>query len=204
MRDSTFAIFLAATKPLEGVCTWMYTDRLGLVTTGIGNLIDPIGGATDLPWIHMGTGARAGFDEVVAAWQKVKGSGLGSLGGGSRQVQALTDLRLVESDVDALVAAKCGENDTALAAHFPNWEELPDEAQAGALMLAWACGDAAVDEPGALHFPKFAAALAAGDFATCAIECVMPAAANPGNNLTARNKATAALFLTAAASRADT
>src|SRR5580693_1378331 len=116
MRPSTFALFLAQTLPLEGRCLWMYPDSLGYVTTGIGNKIDPIGDATGLPWIHKASGARAGFDEIVAAWQKVKASGLGKLGGFAAQIVALTDLRLTNDAVDALVAAKCGANEAALMA----------------------------------------------------------------------------------------
>jgi hypothetical protein len=214
MRDSTFAIFLEQTKPLEGCTTWMYPDRLNLVTTGLGNLIDPVGDALGLPWIHMGSGALASRTEILAAWQNVKASGLGKLGGFAPQIMALTDLRLLESDVDALVRAKCQANETALAAHFANWDALPDRAQAATLMLAWACGYAAITEPhGGLHrFPRFEAALQAGQLAVtqddergrpvlvggCAFECVMPASANPGNDLTARNAATQALFVAAA------
>ncbi len=214
MRDSTFALFLEKTKPLEGVCTWMYPDTLGLVTTGIGNLADPVELALALPWIHKGSGLVASSAEIRAAWTAVKQCGLGKLGGGAARIQMLTELRLLEGDVDTLVRAKCAASDAALTAHFPNWTALPDEAQAGTLLLAWACGVAAITEPlgGPHRFPKFAAALAAGELAVfdrtdpdkpelvggCAFECVMPASANPGNNLAARNTATQALFLAAA------
>jgi hypothetical protein len=214
LRDSTFALFLEKTKPLEGVCTWMYPDTLGLVTTGIGNLADPVELALALPWIHKGSGLVASSAEIRAAWTAVKQCGLGKLGGGAARIQMLTELRLLESDVDALVRAKCQANETALAAHFANWDALPDRAQAATLMLAWACGYAAITEPhGGLHrFPRFEAALQAGQLAVtqddergrpvlvggCAFECVMPASANPGNDLTARNAATQALFVAAA------
>lgn len=201
MRPSVFASFLALTKPLEGVCTWLYPDALGLVSTGIGNLVDPVALALSLPWFHQSTGARATSNEIRTAWQTVKSSGLGGLGGlggGSARVQMLTDLRLLESDVDALVEAKAAGNDAELAAHFENWDELPDAAQVGTHLLAWACGAGAITTPGPKHFPLFAAALARCDFYACARECLMPAAANPGNNLTKRNAVTSAQFMSAA------
>ena len=64
MRESTFQIFLAQTKPLEGCTTWLYPDSLGYVTTGIGNKVDPVGDALDLPWFHLGSGAAASREEV--------------------------------------------------------------------------------------------------------------------------------------------
>ena len=214
MRDSTFALFLAQTVPLEGKALHMYPDVLGLVTTAIGVKIDPMPDALRLSWYHLGTGAKADPNEVASAWVKVKQSGLGKLGGLSPQVIALTDLRLQEHDADALVRAKCAGNEAILAAFFPAWDAMPDTAQAGALMLAWACGPDAITTPGPHHFPRFAADLAAGNYAEldadgnatggCALECIMPASANPGNSLEARNRATAALFVRAQASIAVT
>ena len=214
MRDSTFAIFLAQTKPLEGRLPWMYPDDLGYVTTGLGNKIDPIDDALVLPWFHMNGGLAASPGEIAAAWHKVKSCGLGGLGGGHPRIAALTDLRLLEGDIDLLIKVECATNERALAAHFANWIDLPDKAQAATLMLAWACGSAAITEPhgGPHRFPKFEADLAAGRLAVtedddqgrpvlvggCAFECIMPASANPGNDLTARNDATQALFVAAA------
>ena len=197
LRDSTFTIFLAATKPLEGVTTWMYPDDEQLVTTGIGDLIDPIELALPLPWFHLGSGVRATQDEVRVAWTAVQKSGLGKLGGFDPRIQALTDLRLLETDVDALVRTKADLFDSQLRAGIPGWDALPDAPQAGTLMIAWACG--VEGETGVLHgWPHFLAALKARDFATCAKEC-------QGRTLRpARNAAQASLFARAAAATSPT
>src|SRR4029453_7562541 len=51
--------FLAFSRPLEGRVPWMYLDIKGLVTTGVGNLIDPVGLASKLPFVHKGDGSPA-------------------------------------------------------------------------------------------------------------------------------------------------
>jgi hypothetical protein len=60
VRESVRAYFPILTAPLEGVCTWPYLDSRGLVTTGIGDLVDPIELALPLPW-HRADGSPAGY-----------------------------------------------------------------------------------------------------------------------------------------------
>ena len=45
-------------EPLEGLTSWMYLDIKGFVTTGMGNLIDPVPAALALTW-HDADGMRA-------------------------------------------------------------------------------------------------------------------------------------------------
>jgi hypothetical protein len=108
-------------------------------------------------------------------------------GGGA--YEGLTQIRLTEDAIDSLTMSKAREMVAHLLNRFPNWDNLPADAQLGTLSLAWACGPA-------FNFPRFSAALGAEDFATCALECKMDATGNPG--LVPRNKANQALFLDAA------
>ena len=202
MRAIVRATFARFSALLESYCTWMYPDVLGLVTVGEGDLVDSVAAVQALDW-QRPDGTVASPAEVEAAFWAVKNSGLGRLGGAAAAVRALTTIRLTHAGVDALVEEKLLENDRALAAYFTSargtdWEFLNAYGQLGCHSLAWACGCAAITQPGLHHFPKVAAALAAKRYDVCAVECFMPPAANPGNNLTARNSANRALFLKAA------
>lgn len=187
MRRAVKADFVAFTAPLEGVCTWMYLDILGLVTTGIGNLVDDPKIAARLPFILPG-GTAATVDEIHDEWRRVKArKDLAQHGGGA--FKKITRLRLTPEGIDVLVGRKLYEMDAELAARFPGYEEWCCDAQLGVLSMAWAMGPA-------FRFPRFEAAVSMGDFATASAECQMNATGNPG--LVPRNKANRTLFLNAA------
>jgi hypothetical protein len=176
----------------------MYPDVLGKVTTGEGDLIDSIADAQALPWQNP-DGTLTSAAEVASAWTIVKNCGLEALGGMSAQVQALTTIRLTAEAVAALVRNKLLSNEKILAAHFGDaYTFAPADAQLGLHSVAWACGPAAITEPGLHHFPLFAAAFAASDWTTCAVQVEMSAQDNPDNNLIRRNTLDRTLFLAAA------
>jgi hypothetical protein len=104
----------------------------------------------------------------------------------------LTNLRLTESAIDNLVQGKATDNEIELRKHFPDYDDLPADAQLGVLSMAWAMG--ADFAPG---YPKFTAAVNACDFVECAAQCSMDATGNPG--LRPRNTADVKLFTAAAA-----
>jgi len=188
MRPAVAAVFATFTTTFEGRTSWFYLDVKGLVTTGVGNLCDPIAFAIGLPW-QIG-GYAATEQEIVAAWTLVKSrQDLKEAGGGA--FASLTNLRLSDSAIDNLVASKAASNEIILRRYFPNYDDLPADAQLGILSMAWALGPAF--SPG---WPKFTAALNSGDFSTCAGECVIPSVGNPG--LVPRNDANVALFESAA------
>lgn len=205
MRDAVFTTWLAATLPLEGRVYWPYVDVLGIPSTGIGNAFFSFGAFSSVAWMHVEDGAPATADEVRAVWLTLSNldKSWWPLGGGNPRFAALTPLRLTDDGLTKLVRSKVEENEEALAGFFKNWATLPDAAQVGTHLLAWAVGVAGITEPGLHHFPKFAAALAAGNYATCAVECVCPPEANPGNNLTRRNIVTASFFNQAAGTILD-
>ncbi len=70
--QSYFRIFSA---PLEGCVPYMYLDVLGLVTVGVGNLVDPITLAQALPLRFKNRpgiaapGSPATPDQIAAEWQ---------------------------------------------------------------------------------------------------------------------------------------
>jgi hypothetical protein len=190
MRAAALAAFFPVSNKLEGHLPYMYLDELGLVTTGIGDLIDPISVALALPW-QIG-GYAATQQEIGDQWTRVKGAtGLEKRGGGA--FASLTTVRLTEDAIDALVRGKAAEMEGTLRAKFTAWDSAPADAQLATILTAWAEG-----AYGLTHaWPRFDAAFLACDWATCASQCHLDETGNPG--LVPRNAINRALFLAAQA-----
>lgn len=187
MRQSVNDAFVHFTSRFEGVVPWLYLDVRGLVTIAIGNLVDPIARALDLPLLHA-DGTIAPRDEIAAEWNTVKAhADLAPAGG--LAFQAVTKLHLSPEGVANVVMRRLVLNDTQIRARFSDYETWPADAQLGILSMAWAAGSS-------FHFPRFEAACRALNFATASIECHMSDADNPG--LRPRNTANEALFENAA------
>lgn len=196
MRASVRAAFLPYTKPLEGVIRWMYLDVAGLVTTGIGNLIDSIPDAQAIPW-RRADGSLASSLEVADAWRLVKShQELAPFGGGSSAFSRLTSLRLDDAALDFVVGQRLATNESILSSRFPMWDAFPADAQLAFHSHAWANGPK-------FRFPKLVAAANANppDWATAAHESHSDDTHNPG--LVPRNKAEWVLFNNADAVQAQ-
>lgn len=187
MRLSVRDAFVGFTAPLEGVVPWMYADVKGLVTTAIGNLIDPIQYALPLPWLHQ-DGSAASRDEIAAEWLRVK-QDPNAARRGHRYTEGITRLRLDAAGVDLVVSRKLAQNAQHLKARFPEWDEWPADAQLATLSMAWACGPA-------FRFPRLEAELRARRFDMAAGECHIDTTGNPG--IVPRNRANIALYRNAA------
>jgi hypothetical protein len=156
MRPAVAAAFTGFTAQFEGIVPEMYTDVLGLVTTGIGNLIDPVAAALYLPWTRRSDGGLASAAEVAAEWGAVK---TGKLAWYPRR--APRPLFLTSAAVSALVARRLNANEVFLAKRWPNWAQWPADAQLAAHSCAWAAGPA-------WHAPAFDTAVGQLHFYTCA------------------------------------
>src|SRR5690606_6058570 len=73
MHDNRDAM-RALNSPLEGRVDCMYLDVKGLVTVGVGNLVDPVHLAERLPF-RRPDGSLATREEIRAAWHTVKTQG---------------------------------------------------------------------------------------------------------------------------------
>ncbi len=194
MRDTVKAAFLDFTVPLEGEVYWMYPDVKNLVSTGIGNLIDPIGLALNVPFVWP-DGRAATTAEIAEEWNRVKNlpprhDGATAAQLGHLYAKSFTRLRLTAEGLNGLVMGKLAQMDAFLATRFPEYVEWSADAQLGTLSMAWACGPA-------FRFPKLAAALQARDFRTAAVECFMPEERTI-SGLRPRNRVNRVLFLNAA------
>lgn len=188
MKAAVRAAFVPFSAPLEGVVPFMYLDVKGLVTSAIGNLIEPIGDALALPF-RRPDGTLANHAEIAAEWERVKARQDLRLRGGMI-FKSVTTLRLDNDGIVQVVNTTLDRMDRQLARRFRSYEDWPADAQLATLSMAWACGPA-------FHFPLLEAALLDQDFVRASNECTISTVGNPGvkprnerNRLLYRNAAT--------------
>ena len=197
MKPEVCEAFCDFTDRFEGKLPFMYTDSVGLVTTGRGNLIDggarrnvvndPLGmtgpqPALALPWRYA-DGSIAPARDIQMAWWAVKNAWPKVQ---SNHCGYLTTMRLTDGAIDQLTFSVLSQMWHEAAERFKAIESWPACAQLGVMSMAWAMGGAF--EAG---FPKFCAAADAQDWTTCAVECRMTKPPVPE----ARNDANVKLFL---------
>jgi hypothetical protein len=190
---SVKAAFRAFNEPFEGVVPWMYLDIKGLVTVGVGNLIDPLELAVRLPFrLRAEPHTAASPAQIAEEWRRIKGNAALARAG-CRACEPLTELALDDPGIDALIAARLAGNEESLkkAASFRQFDAWPADAQLGLLSMAWALGPG-----GPPRFPRFAAACRNLDFAAAVTNCAIDEQGNPG--VAARNHANRTLFQNAA------
>lgn len=164
VRPVVAANFVVFSTPLEGNVLGMYADVRGLVTIGMGVLVDPLPLALKLPLKNLGAAATA--NDISRAWAAVKHDpDAARLGWRYALANPANNLRLDPADADALTQHHLDIFDAALAARFSAFPTWPADAQLAVLSMCWAAGEW-------WHkFPKCSAFLEAGDFAGAATEC---------------------------------
>ena len=218
MYPSVRSRFRAFTQRFEGDVPYMYADIKGLVTVGVGNLIDPVSVAQALPFQFKSkpagqrivpgvAGARATADQITAEWQRVKHAvepGHSQDGApqsnvfGHQHYESLTDLELNPEAIGALVGGRLAKNERILLS-WPEFQDLalwPADAQLGLLSMAWAIGPGQRAGGGFMLFPRFRQACAAQRFDLAAHHCHIRDIDNAG--VTPRNEANKTLFVNAA------
>lgn len=173
MRDVVLKVWHAFSAPMEGEVNHFYADVKGLITIGVGNLVDPVAAAVHLP-MRRPDGTLAGRDEIIADWARVKNDP-DAARLGHRRAAVLTRLHIDRVDLQALVETKLRTNDAVLANRFKQWEEWPADAQLATHSMAWACGP---------YFPRswplLSQALDAQDWQAASNNCRMNETGNPG------------------------
>ena len=204
LRDAVAKAWIRFNTPNEGYEDYMYTDALGLVTTGMGNLIevqgqnapDPI--VYQLPWKHRGSQSPASRAEIDAAWHTVKSAFPGVKSTGCK---GLTDLYLEPAAIDQLVQQRLAANQNTLLQMFPQMPTWPADGQMATHSMSWAMGtgDPATGTGGVASFKTLRSALTQSppDFTTAANQSHMK-----GVGIDARNAANKQMFLNAAAVQA--
>jgi GH24 family phage-related lysozyme (muramidase) len=114
----------------EGVIPYMYLDTRQLVTVGVGNLIDPLSLAQELPF-QFKAGNRLGVQagrfatraEIAAEWQHLKNHPMRAVLAqlGHTRCRAETNLELTVVDRDRLFWSKTASTESELRPRYPGW-----------------------------------------------------------------------------------
>lgn len=195
MHDSVRLAFPKFTERFEGKVPWMYQDIKGLVTVGLGCLIDPATSAAALPWVRNSDGKPASQKEIALEWLRIKNA-RGIATRGANAARAIATLHLDETGVSQLAIKRLLQHERYLKLIFPNLEKWPADAQLALFSMSWAMGPGFVS-----NFPKFTVACKEEDWDVAAEQCLMNATNNRG--LVPRNKANVQLFRSAATNVAE-
>lgn len=203
MQHTVYNAWEAFNTPLEGCVNWMYLDTHDppLVTTGMGNMIDPVELALPLNWAidavdHGYSITRAATRaEIMAEWTLVKQS-RGLSRAGANAAKQVTKLRLSPDAVSQLINTKLEANADAIKRlpSYTAFEMWPADAQLAVLSMAWAMGPEKLEE-----FTHMSRSCAVMDFAAAATQCHMGGEPPPER----RNAANKLAFQYAAQAYAD-
>lgn len=163
MKPAAFDLFLQMTAKHEGVVPWLYLDTKGLVTTGIGFLVDgPTEDFFTMGW-KSSDGSLSTRQELQAAYNAIKArQDLKNLGGGSSVFAQLTSVRLgppstpinqVTPEIERIFRSKVISFENSLRSQLPAFDTWPADAQVALMRHAWAAG------PSLANWPHFKADL---------------------------------------------
>lgn len=184
VKPEVWASFPAWIEQYEGRKSWMYRDThpAGLVSSGVGNLLDPIALAMPLPWLRPDNTA-ATQNEIRADWTRVKALPRAML---AERYRTPAALHLAETTITQLVHQTMAIHLRAVAKTFPDIASYPAPVQTAILGMAWLAGP--------YNFfkrPAFVAAARARDWKAAANTCKLK------NATATRDDAHRALFLSA-------
>ncbi len=140
MKPAALATFKSMTGDLEGKNHDADGTLDPLVTTGTGNLIDPLSIALVLPW-RRPDGSLASQEEIAADWHAIKARPDLAAGGGNTQAQKdVTTLRLDQDGLDDLFNQRLAQNEDQIRRLAPQYDNWPAAAQVGINSMTWAMG----------------------------------------------------------------
>lgn len=175
MQTGAAVAWYTFTKGYEGEVPYMYLDTKGLITVGIGNLIDPVAAARLLPFqfkatnkAHQRPGQLATHAQIEAEWNHLKYDPQRSvmMQRGHKSCRHETNLELSPANLALLFQSKTSSNETYLRGVYPSFVKWPADAQLAVMSMAWALGPAFHKK-----WPKFHAACTRGDFDDAANNC---------------------------------
>lgn len=200
MRAAVQTAFRPYSIVHEGFTPFMYCDSFNLVTTGIGNLIDSsarntfdvsptaMHDALLLPWKFRAAGwttknplagAACSQADIAAAFTTVKLQEQKTPGynknGGFTGYPGLTNITLDMDGINTLVSNKMASNEKRLIANYPNWNQLPADAQMAMMSMGWGMGPdfyPAIKSNGVPVFQAFKTCIDVQDFAGAAVHCI--------------------------------
>lgn len=136
MHTSVMQRLISFQESHEMCVQWMYKDIKGLVSTGIGFLINESADkATAIRgWVHKDNNMPATDEEIGDEWRMIKER---SEPCDWKTMEALTNLRLPRKVIDDHVLSVAQGNINWLKSHGHNWDAYPADGQLGLLSLAW-------------------------------------------------------------------
>jgi hypothetical protein len=197
MHQSAMAALSGFLKLYEGKVNFMYLDVKGLVTVGIGHLIDPLPMALKLEFGQPGGGA-ASAGQITAEWQTVK-SRTDLISQGGAAFGAITKLRLTDKGIAVMVKDSAAAIEKYITTNpsaqkfYANFDRWPADAQLGFMGVAW--GGIPIPQFGWHKFPE---ACKVEDWDTAAKECKISSPIAAG-----RNEAHQLMFTNAAAVKSN-
>jgi GH24 family phage-related lysozyme (muramidase) len=190
IKQSVLSQFPSFTAALEGQVSTMYLDIKGLITIGLGCLIDPVTLATGLPFRIKGGDVRATPAQIANEWNRLKRQPELANYHYSRAA-AQCQLYLSPDAIDDLARSRIALFESQLTKYLPQFPDWPADAQFATLSMAWAMGAGFVPK-----FPQWEKAAEKQDWEACSRLCLMRTTGNPG--LRPRNEANVRMFLNAA------
>ena len=176
------ALVITRLESFEGRVPYLYLCTGGEVTVGIGHAIQTAADALQLTWSIDGRPATP--VEIQGDYASVAAAQKGLI---AKSYAPLTECRMADADIDALVSSDVHNFELSLAAALPNWSTYPAPAQAALFDMAFNLGLG-----GLKKFPHLLAAVDAGQWEVAAAQCHRQGIAE------IRNQQTADLFRQAA------
>ena len=174
---------IARLKKFEGRLSYMYVCTGGEVTIGVGHAIQSSREASKLTW-EMG-GAAATPAQAAADFGRVAAAPSGMLASAYAE---LTQCRMSDGCIEALVEADVQAFEAQLAAMLPKWNSYPAPVQEALFDMAFNLGLG-----GLKKFPRMLQSIDAGDWNTAAAQSHRQGIGE------GRNQEIAALFQSASA-----
>lgn len=182
----------------EGLIPWLYCDKKGFPTIGVGNLVSRAVDLLPMPMFHIGSGKMATDEEKRDCWARVAEAFV--TGAGAIVYRKCSDLRISKDYARELARSRVrSEFVPALERIYPAFPRWPASAQRAAVDMTYSLGVAGYVD----GYPNHVAACRAGDFARAGLESVRasgrvePLPGDP-EGLGRRNLWTRALFAQAA------
>lgn len=152
MHATVAAVIRKFLSLYEGEVREMYIDNRGLVTTGVGNLLQTASEANQYKWEKISGGA-ASPQEVTSEFERVRSSetkkkipNWAVMGGGNfikaAKQSGIVTLRLTGESYDRIFNDKLSGLEATMkrTPGFEDYEMFPADAQLGILSLIWANG----------------------------------------------------------------
>lgn len=179
----------------EGKVHWMYPDSLGLVSTGIGTLLDPFDKFwKGLPFYDKSSQKAATRDEIKAEFDKVKAASkdLARIKDYTKRMKALEDLtqlRITDQNIYLRKQQDVGDRDTYITGLFgrKEYDKWPADAQLAVISVTYGAGSL-------INHPRLQAACREKDWWGARLQGSLSNKAQGEAGYTKRNAGTKILF----------